>query len=270
MLFKDEKFTEKISTSGSLALDNVKGVISARMTRPVYNLDELKRTIDTEITELSQDEEEQTVLLSIYNDALRQIDELNTEIERLGDESSKYQTEIIQLESENSTFKNQIDSKDNKISNLENQLETANKQITDLTKQFQNIINGTDGLTGDIEDNNDDIGEKIVPNIDIFISIDETADEVYHFDFYDIKITSNLLNIDMVDVKEYGIIYGNNENITIQNNEGLMDNVNHINNQFYKEYTIPSTISAIWVRGYAISKEGKIGYSKSRLIEPPK
>lgn len=97
---QNEKLIQKIRKDGSNALkpknniginvveqsDSGSGLISGKLIRPRYNQQELLKSIDTEINELLprvRPELEDTVLRSIYNEALDSINDLTNEVETL-------------------------------------------------------------------------------------------------------------------------------------------------------------------------------------------
>ena len=262
---KDEKFIDELSQSGSLALDGRSGVISAKLTRPTYNIDELRRTIDTEITEFSTKDEEETVSISVYNEAIEEIEELNVEINKLNDNLSKLQSEIAELQNENSTLESQIQAKDSKITNLETQLETSNNQISELTKQFQNIIQGMGGSFdgGDIDIPDEDL---IKPELDIIIST-EDGDNTQS-GIFNLVLESEVTNMDISEIKEFGFIQ-RRQGIPSLSNFDYKDHVeNYIEDQFSSIYQIHPRMNNFRVRAYAITNQGKVGYSNTRFILP--
>ncbi len=148
---KDEVFLSGLSESGSLTPDMERqGVVSAKLIRPVYNLEELRRSIDTRFTELIKDDAEATVSQSTYDEALSKIDELTAEIETLNGRISDKQTDIAALRREKGALEQEITTKNSRIRTLEMQLEASNNQITELIRQFQSAIAGMGGDAGSI------------------------------------------------------------------------------------------------------------------------
>lgn len=112
---KNEEQLQRIRVSGSLALTNVNeqgyhrfkdydpydGIISGKLKRPKYNIDELQKSIDTTISELiplEEKQEEPMVLKEIYDNALDIIDGLQVEVENLNNIILELRERISELE----------------------------------------------------------------------------------------------------------------------------------------------------------------------------
>ncbi len=124
------------------------GIIGGKLFRPNYNTDELRKSIDTDIFELLPQEVPElpdTVLRSVYDDALSQIDDLTLEVERLNIEIGELSSKISELEIVSESLKIEADNQILKANISEQQSITANEQVgqttIDLSNAIQNSIN---------------------------------------------------------------------------------------------------------------------------------
>ncbi len=154
---KNESLLLKIERSGSLSLkprndfginffddsDFEDGVVSQPLKRPGYNLDLLRQSIDLTITELADVVEEllpDTVLRSLYDEALEQIRNLTSDLERLERDNLNLQTTISNLESEIDNLKSLNDSLEILKAISDNQLEVINDRLITVIEDLQTAI----------------------------------------------------------------------------------------------------------------------------------
>jgi len=154
---KNEAQVAKIFVSGSDALplvndngvrlfkesDLTDGIISGKLTRPKYNTKELKKSIDTSIFELLPNNapiRPPMVLRSIYEDALKRIDELNALLERLNVTIGERDATIAELQSIIEQLRIELENEQLKANIANQQSEIANTQIGETTIDLQNAI----------------------------------------------------------------------------------------------------------------------------------
>ena len=154
---KNEAQVAKIFVSGSDALplvndngvrlfkesDLTDGIISGKLTRPKYNTKELKKSIDTSIFELLPNNapiRPPMVLRSIYEDALKRIDELNALLERLNVTIGERDATIAELQSIIDQLRIEVENEQLKANIANQQSEIANTQIGETTIDLQNAI----------------------------------------------------------------------------------------------------------------------------------
>jgi hypothetical protein len=116
------------------------GVVSGRLGRPKYNIDELQKTVNTIITELvpvQRPTPPPTVPLSVYNEALEDIADRDITIERLNVTSSNLQARISDLETENQSLDIEIDGARILQSISDNQAQIANQRTISSISQLQ-------------------------------------------------------------------------------------------------------------------------------------
>jgi hypothetical protein len=119
------------------------GIVSGKLIRPKYNIDELKKSIDTNIFELipqSRPEGPAMVLKSIYDDALERIDDLTIEVQNLNIDISELNAKISELEIVSESLVVQADNEILRANISENQATIANQQIATSTVDLQNAI----------------------------------------------------------------------------------------------------------------------------------
>ena len=123
------------------------GIVFAKLTKPKYNNDELRKSIDTEISEFADVEEvirPDTVLRSVYNEATQSINVLTTELQIRENEIGGLNSRISTLTSERQNLLITNDNLELQKSVSDNQLEVANDRtissITDLQYSIQKSI----------------------------------------------------------------------------------------------------------------------------------
>ena len=107
--------------SGSVDDD---GILFGKLTKPRYNEEELKKSIDTVIVELIPIQAPvlpETVLKSIYDLALIEIDDLRLEVAQLNDEILVLNNKITEVEIVSESRRIQLDSKDLLVASIENE-----------------------------------------------------------------------------------------------------------------------------------------------------
>jgi vacuolar-type H+-ATPase subunit E/Vma4 len=154
---KNENFVDKLNISGSTAIRTKNdfgvhifsgsisddGVIGSTLVKPKYNIGEIEKSIDTTIVELipiTTPELPDTVLLSVYNVALSQIDDLTEEVARLNGVVLSLQSDITELEIVTQSLRVQLDAKDITIATIENQNEQLSFRIQSSIIDLQNSI----------------------------------------------------------------------------------------------------------------------------------
>lgn len=261
---KDEIFVTELSESGSLSVDTPNtGVVSARLIRPVYNFKEMVRSIDTQFTELVKDTQETKVLQTIYDEASERIKILENENKILNEQITNIQKEISITNREKSALEQELTTKNQVIRNLESRVAASNNQMEELVQQFQNALSGMGGdfeFDGGVSGDGQDV--LITPSINITIKVSENPDD----ETYSARLECKLLNIDMGDIREIGYVYGSGTGIDLSDNQGVIEDVGVIDNTFIYSFNISNYTGNKYYRGYAISKDGKVGYSPSRYI----
>lgn len=154
---KNEQFISELIISGSTAIKTKNefgvhifsgsvlddGVISSKLVKPKYNQDEIIKSLDTTIVELipvTPPELEDTVLRSIYNVALSQIDDLNGEVRRLNDEVLSLESKVTELEIVSESLRIEIDGDKILIASLQNQNQQSSDRISSTILDLQNAI----------------------------------------------------------------------------------------------------------------------------------
>jgi len=154
---KNEAQVAKIFVSGSDALpqtngtgvrlfkesDLTDGIISGKLTRPKYNTKELKKSVDTTIFELLPNDAPigpPMVLRSIYEDALKRIDDLNALLERLNITIGERDATIAELQSIIDQLRIELENEQLKANIATQQSEISNVQIGETTIDLQNAI----------------------------------------------------------------------------------------------------------------------------------
>lgn len=159
---KNEEQLRQIIVSGSSSLkkknpagihlfeesDLSDGIISGRLSKPKYNDTELLKSIDTVIEELvpqSTPTLPDTVLRTVYNEAIQQITTLTTENESLQTQVSNLTSKVSNLELINQNLLIDIDNQKLTADAASDRAEEANKQVAsstiDLSNSIQNSIN---------------------------------------------------------------------------------------------------------------------------------
>lgn len=154
---KNESFVDRLNVSGSTAIRTKNdfgvhifsgsvsddGVISSKLVKPKYNIGEIEKSIDTTIVELipiTAPELPDTVLRSIYNIALAQIDDLTEEVAVLNGVILNLESNITELEIVTQSLRVQLDGKDIAIATVENQNEQLSFRIQSSIIDLQNSI----------------------------------------------------------------------------------------------------------------------------------
>ena len=151
---KNETQVGKLLVSGSLAITEKnsagirffkgsEGIIAGKLTRPKYNITELKKSIDVDITELIPQSApilEETILRSIYDDSLNTVNQLTLGVENLSNNILSLQGKITELEIVSESLKIELDNEKLKAGISENQALIANSQISSTTIDLQNAI----------------------------------------------------------------------------------------------------------------------------------
>jgi regulator of replication initiation timing len=126
--------------SGSVADD---GVISGKLTKPKYNVDEVLKSLDTNIVELIPIEAPElppTILLSAYDDANSLIAELTSQIEYLNKAVLESNSKVRELEIISQSLLIELDSKDLLLAVSQNQTQQATTKVQSSVVDLQNSI----------------------------------------------------------------------------------------------------------------------------------
>lgn len=154
---KNEEYVSKLQISGSNAIkqkneagvnlfessDLTDGVIPGKLVRPKYNESELVKAIDTRIFELIPQEVPQgpaTVLRSIYEEALDEIDALNQDKVDLENQVNQLSSTISSLNTTIENLRIQLDGEILKASVAENQAQISAETVADTTSDLSNAV----------------------------------------------------------------------------------------------------------------------------------
>lgn len=154
---KNESFVDRLNLSGSTAIRTKNefgvhifsgsvsddGVIGSKLVKPKYNAGEIEKSIDTTIIELipvTPPELPDTVLRSIYNIALAEIDDLTQEVATLNGVILNLQSNITELEIVTQSLRIEIDANDITVATLQNQNEQLGLRIQSSITDLQNSI----------------------------------------------------------------------------------------------------------------------------------
>lgn len=154
---KNETFVGDILKSGSLVIteknsagvrlfkesDMSDGVISGKLTRPNYDISELKKSIDTSIFELIPNAPVQgpdTVLRSVYNVVTQSVQDLTAEVQKLNIEVNDLSTKVSELEIVSESLKIEADNEKLKANVADEQATIANAQVATTTIDLQNAV----------------------------------------------------------------------------------------------------------------------------------
>jgi hypothetical protein len=154
---KNEKLVSDIELSGSLILptrntsgvyqftsDNRRdGVVSGKLVKPKYNVEELVKSIDTTIFELLPIEEPElpeTVLKVIYDAALEDIRLRDITIAEQTDTILDLRGKVAELEIVSQSLRVEIDGKELLVANADNQASQATNRISSAITDLQNAI----------------------------------------------------------------------------------------------------------------------------------
>jgi hypothetical protein len=154
---KNKELLQELTISGSTVIksknefgvnlfaqeDLKDGVLYGSLTKPKYNEEELKKSVDIVITELIPIELPvlpDTVLRSVYNQATQSILDLTAEIQTLNTTIGELNSKVSGLEAVSESLRVEIDSKDLLIDIANSQLEQSNKKISEITIDLSNAI----------------------------------------------------------------------------------------------------------------------------------
>jgi RNase H-fold protein (predicted Holliday junction resolvase) len=154
---KNEVQVGEILKSGSLVLteqnsagvrlfrqsDRSDGIISGKLTRPDYDVAELKKSIDTTIFELIPNTPApgpDTVLRSVYNVVTQSVNDLTLEVQRLNGEVNDLTAKVSELEIVSESLRIDADNERLKANIAQDQSTIANKQISTTTIDLQNAV----------------------------------------------------------------------------------------------------------------------------------
>jgi len=154
---KNEQFINELTISGSTAIRTKNefgvhifsgsvyddGVISSTLVKPKYNQDEIIKSLDTNIIELipiTPPDLEETVLRSIYNQALAQIDTLTAEVSTLNDVILSLESKITEVEIVSQSLRVELDGDKIRIASLQNENQQLTQRIQSSIIDLQNSI----------------------------------------------------------------------------------------------------------------------------------
>lgn len=154
---KNEALITELVSSGSLAIqsknefgvhifeatNNADGVISGKLTKPKYKEDELLKSIDTTIVELLPIEAPQlpdTVLRSIYNEALQNIEDLRIVVVDLTNKNNDLTAKVKELEIVSQSLRVELDARDLVVASSQNQTAQATTKVSSTIIDLQNAI----------------------------------------------------------------------------------------------------------------------------------
>src|SRR5210317_18664 len=154
---KNEALVGDILKSGSLVIteknsagvrlfkesDMSDGVISGKLTRPNYDISELKKSIDTSIFELIPNTPVQgpdTVLRSVYNVVTQSVQDLTVEVQKLNVEVNDLSAKVSELEIVSESLKIEADNDKLKANVADEQATIANAQVAITTIDLQNAV----------------------------------------------------------------------------------------------------------------------------------
>jgi hypothetical protein len=154
---KNEQFISELTISGSTAIRTKNefgvhifsgsvyddGVISSTLVKPKYNQQEIIKSLDTNIIELipiNPPTFEETVLRSIYNQALAQIDELTVEITTLNGVIVSLESKITEVEIVSQSLRVELDNDKIRIASLQNENQQLTQRIQSSIIDLQNSI----------------------------------------------------------------------------------------------------------------------------------
>ena len=126
--------------SGSVVDD---GIISGKLQKPKYNIEEIKKTIDIVITELIPPPVEplpDTVLRSVYNPVTQSVINLTSEVQILNGIVTNLQSKVTELQIVSQSLRIEIDSKELLVATAQNQTTQANSKISTSVVELQNAI----------------------------------------------------------------------------------------------------------------------------------
>jgi regulator of replication initiation timing len=151
---KNEELISELLSNGSSAIDTRNdfgvhifegsdlddGVVSGRLSRPKYNIDELEKSVNIKITELVSPPprlERQTVPIEVYNAATQSIADRDNQIGVLNGTVSDLRSDVSSLQSEVQSLDIEIDGVKNSQGISENQTQIANQRTISTISQLQ-------------------------------------------------------------------------------------------------------------------------------------
>ena len=154
---QNESKISEILQSGSLAIktknnfgvhlfdakDNEDGIISGKLTKPKYNVDEILKSVDTTIVELlpiSAPELPDTVLRVIYNEALDEIAARDRTIEGLNKNVLDLRAKVKELEIVSQSLKVELDASLLNVAVAQNETQQSTSKISSMVVELQNAI----------------------------------------------------------------------------------------------------------------------------------
>ena len=153
---RNEQFTSELITCGSLAIRTKNdsgihtfqssisgGIINGQLNRPIYNENELVKSIDTVIIELLPQESaplEDTVPRRIYNPVTQSVIDLTVEVIRLDSEISDLQSKVLELQIVTESLRVEIDSAGIVAASATNQGEQSNLKVQSTIQDLSNAI----------------------------------------------------------------------------------------------------------------------------------
>jgi len=119
------------------------GIVGGQLIRTKYDSSELEKSIDTRIFELIPNipaPQPDTVLRSIYDEALDRIEDLTSEVERLNGEVLDLTSTISELEGIIESLRIEVDNEKLKANIANDQRDISNTQIASTTIDLQNAV----------------------------------------------------------------------------------------------------------------------------------
>ena len=153
---RNEQFISELITCGSLAIRTKNdsgihtfqssisgGIINGQLNRPIYNENELVKSIDTIIIELLPQEPaplEDTVPRRIYNPVTQSVIDLTVEVIRLDSEISDLQSKVSELQIVTESLRVEIDNSSIVAASATNQGEQSNLKVQSTIQDLSNAI----------------------------------------------------------------------------------------------------------------------------------
>ena len=153
---RNEQFISELITCGSLAIRTKNdsgihtfqssisgGIINGQLNRPIYNENELVKSIDTIIIELLPQEPaplEDTVPRRIYNPVTQSVIDLTVVVIRLDSEISDLQSKVSELQIVTESLRVEIDNSSIVAASATNQGEQSNLKVQSTIQDLSNAI----------------------------------------------------------------------------------------------------------------------------------
>jgi tRNA(Ser,Leu) C12 N-acetylase TAN1 len=153
---RNEQFISELATSGSLAIrtknDNgihtfeasvSGGIVSGQLNRPLYNENELVKSVDTIIIELLPQEPvplEDNVPRRIYNPVTQSVIDLTVEVIRLNSEVADLQSKVSELQIVTESLRVEIDNSSIVAASATNQGDQSNLKVQSTIQDLSNAI----------------------------------------------------------------------------------------------------------------------------------